>query len=183
MANSPVPMTTIHGSTQGTRHGRQPYSEQERRALIELMVEQRIRDRATWEQVAAANEVGLRTVERWRTTDEWRQIESRWRRTMREETRTRIAELTGQAVGILRELMLDPTTPAFTRMQCAKTLLEFGGIADEMEESTVDQNDEFVDFLKHLVQSRSVVSRILDVEPLPSGRLPPQLQEVGGQLP
>src|SRR5215204_3706491 len=183
MADSPISMSTMHISTQGTRKGRPPYTEQERRALIEQMVEQRIRDHATWEQVAADHDVGLRTAERWRTTDEWRQIESRWRRTMREETRTRIIEVTGQAVDILIALMLDPTVPAFARMHCAKTLLEFGGIADEIEEIAVDQHDELMTFLKQAKRSRSVVDTVLAIEPLASGLLPPQLREVMTERP
>src|SRR5215207_2697361 len=139
MADSPVNVTSIPGSTQGHRKPRQPYAEQERRSLIEQLVEERIRTHSSWEHVAKANEIGLRTVERWRQSDEWRQIESRWRRLMREETRTLIAEVTGQAVDVLISLMLDPTTPAFTRLHCARTLLEFGGIGDEIEEITVDQ--------------------------------------------
>lgn len=183
MADSPVNVTPIHVSTQGTRKARQPYTEQERRALIEQMVEQRIRTHSSWEQVTKANNVGLRTAERWRRTDEWRQIESRWRRILREETRTGIVELTGPAVDVLAELMLDPKTPAFTRMHCARTLLEFGGIADESEEITVDQHDELMAFLKQLDRSRSVASSVLDIEPLPSGLLPPQLQEARAELP
>src|SRR5215207_5854776 len=146
MADPPVIVTNMHVSPQGPRKPHTRYSEQERRALIEQIIEQRIREHATWEQVAAANEVSLRTVERWRTSDEWRQIESRWRRLLREETRTRIAELTGPAVEVLTNLMLDPNIPPFTRMQSAKALLEFGGIADEIEESAVDQNDELLTF-------------------------------------
>src|SRR5215204_3547766 len=183
MADSPVIVTSIHVSTQGTRKPRQAYTEQERRGLIELMVEQRIRTHATWEHVAKANEVGLRTAERWRQSDEWRQIEYRWRRIMREETRTLIAEATGDAVDVLISLMLDPEVPAFTRMHCAKTLLELAGIADEMEETTVDQNNELMDFLKQSKQSRSVVDKVRDIEPLASGLLPPQLQEVMADRP
>jgi hypothetical protein len=183
VADPPVIVTNMQVNTQGSRNVRQPYTEQERRALIEQMVEQRVRTHSSWEQVAKANEVGLRTVERWRQSDEWRQIEYRWRRIMREETRTLITEATGDAVDVLIELLLDPKTPAFTRLHCARTLLEFGGVADEMEEITVDQNDEFVAFLKQHKQSRSVVSRVLDIEPLASGLLPPALQEVTADLP
>jgi hypothetical protein len=147
------------------------------------MVEQRIRTHSTWQQVAEAHNVGLRTVERWRTTDEWRQTEYRWRRIMREETRTRIAEAAEDAVDVLIELMLDPQIPPFTRMQSAKALLEFGGIADELEEITVDQNDELMAFLKQAKRSSSVVPRLLDIEPLPSGLLPPALQEAMAELP
>src|SRR5829696_4971355 len=143
-----VIVMTMQAITQEPRKPRQAYTEQERRALIEQMIEQRIRTHSSWEQVAKAHNVGLRTAERWRKTDEWRQIESHWRRIMREETRTRITEVTGQAVDVLMALMLDPTTPAFTRMHCAKALLEFGGIADENEEITVDHNGELIDFLK-----------------------------------
>ena len=125
----------------------------------------------------------VRTVERWRKTDEWRQIESRWRRIMREEARTEIGESMPDAIAILKELMLDPKTPPFTRMHCAKTLLEFGGIADEMDEITVDHNGELIDFLKHVTQSRSVADRVHDLEPLPSGLLPPQLQELAAERP
>jgi hypothetical protein len=183
MTNSPVIVTTTDVNTQGTRKAHQPYAKQDRQALIERMVEQRIRTKSTWEQVARANHVSLRTVERWRKSDEWRQIESKWRRIMREETRTLIAELTGQAVDVLRDLMLDPTIPAFTRMHCAKALLEFGGIADEMEEFTVDHNAEFLDFLKHLDQSGSIAARVRDLEPLASGLLPPELQELVAERP
>jgi hypothetical protein len=102
---------------------------------------------------------------------------------MREEARTEIGESMRDAIAVLKELMLDPKTPAFTRMNSAKALLEFGGIADEMEEITVDQNDEFIDFLKHLDPSRSVAARVRDLEPLPSGLLPPQLQELATELP
>jgi len=182
VTDSPGIAPTIDLRTQGTRKARQPYTEQERQALIEQMVEQRIRDRTSWEQVAADNEVSLRTAERWRKSDEWRQIESRWRRIMREEARTEIGELMSDAIAVLQELMLDPKTPAFTRMHCARALLEFGGIANEMEEITVDQNDEFMDFLKHLDPSRSVAARVRDIEPLPSGLLPPQLQEFTTEL-
>src|SRR5215212_4431763 len=94
MTDSPVIMTTIEVSMQEPRKPRTPYTAQERRGLIERMIEQRIRTHSSWEQVAKANEVGLRTVERWRQTDEWRQTEYRWRRIMREETRTLIAEAT-----------------------------------------------------------------------------------------
>ena len=177
MTDSSVVVITMQAITQEPRKVRQAYAEQERRALIEQMVEQRIRTHSSWEQVAKATNVGLRTAERWRKTDEWRQIESRWRRMLREEARTRIAELAGQAVDVLTTLMLDPKTPAFTRMHCAKALLEFGGIADESEELTVDQNGELIDFLKLLQTSRSHVSSVLDIEPLPSGLLPPQLRE------
>jgi hypothetical protein len=183
VANLPVIMTTSDGSTQGTRKARQRYPEQERQALTERMVEQRIRDHSSWEQVAADNEVSLRTAERWRKSDEWRQIESRWRRIMREEARTEIGELMPDAIAILKELMLDPETPPFTRMHCAKTLLEFGGVADETDEITVDHNAEFLDYLKHLDPSRSVAARVRDIEPLPSGLLPPQLQELATERP
>jgi hypothetical protein len=180
VTHSPVIVTT---STQGTRKARQPYSEQERQALIEQMIEERIRTHSTWEQVAKANNVAVRTVERWRKSDEWRQVENRWRRIMREESRTLIAERTGQAVDVLLELMLDPKTPAFTRMHCARTLLEFGGIADESDEITVAQNDELIDFLKHLDTSPSGAASLLDIEPLPSGLLPPQLRVVTAEPP
>jgi hypothetical protein len=66
-------------------------------------------------------------------------------------------------------------------MHCARALLEFGGIADETEEITVDHNAEFLDFLKHLDLSRSVAARVRDIEPLPSGLLPPQLQELAAE--
>jgi hypothetical protein len=173
----------MHGSTQGTRKAHQPYTKQEREALIGQMIEQRIRTHSTWEQVAANNEVSLRTAERWRKSDEWRQIESKWRRIMREEARTEIGELMSDAIAVLQELMLDPKIPPFTRMHCAKTLLEFGGIADESEEIIVDQNDDFLDFLKHLDPSRSVAARVRDIEPLASGLLPPQLQELTAERP
>src|SRR5215203_5864265 len=140
MTDSSVVVITMPAIIQEPRKPRQAYTEQERRSLIEQMVEERIRTHSSWEHVAKANEIGLRTVEHWRQSDEWRQIESRWRRLMREETRTLIAEVTGQAVDVLISLMLDPTTPAFTRLHCARTLLEFGGIGDEIEEITVDQN-------------------------------------------
>jgi hypothetical protein len=178
VTDASVIVTTMHVITQEPRKPRQAYTEQERRALIEQMIEQRIRTHSSWEQVARAHNVGLRTAERWRKTDEWRQIESRWRRIMREETRTLIVEATGDAVEVLTALMLDPKIPAFTRMHCAKALLEFGGIADETDEITVDHNGELMDFLKHVNQSRSVVPWILDLEPQPSGLLPPQLQEL-----
>jgi hypothetical protein len=181
--NSPVIVVNMQAITQEPRKARQPYTEQERRALIEQILEQRICEDWTWEQVAKVNNVGLRTIERWRQTDEWRQIESRWRRSMREETRTRIAELTGPAVDVLVELMLDPQIPPFTRMNCAKSLLEFGGIADEIEEITVDQQDELMEFLKQAKQSRSVAAKVRDIEPLPSGLLPPELREVTADLP
>ncbi len=181
--DSPVIVTTNDVSTQGTRKAHQPYTKHERQALIEQMVEQRIRDRTSWELVAKANHVSLRTVERWRTSDEWRQIESRWRRIMREEARTEISELVSDAIAVLKELMLDPKTPAFTRMQCARALLEFGGIADERDEITVDQNGELIDFLKQLDPSRSVAARVRDLEPLASGLLPPQLQELAAERP
>jgi hypothetical protein len=184
VADSPVIVTTtIHGSSQGTRKPRQPYTEQERRTLIEQMIEQRIRTHSSWEQVAKAHNVGLRTAERWRKTDEWRQIESHWRRILREETRTLITEATRHAVDVLVTLMLDPQTPPFTRMHCAKALLEFGGIADEHDEITVDHNGELMDFLKHVNQSRSVAPWILDLEPQPSGLLPPQLQALTRERP
>jgi hypothetical protein len=183
VADSPVIVTTMQAITQEPRKRRQAYTEQERRALIEQMIEQRIRTHSSWEQVAKANNVGLRTAERWRKTDEWRQIESHWRRIMREETRTRITEVTGQAVDVLIQLMLDPTVPAFTRMHCAKALLEFGGVADENDEITVDQKDELMDFLKLHKQSRSVAARVRDLEPQPSGLLPPQLQELTAERP
>ena len=183
MTDSSVVVITMPAIIQEPRKPRQAYTEQERRALIEQMVEERIRTHSSWEQVAKANNVGLRTAERWRKTDEWRQIESHWRRIMREETRTLIIEVTGQAVDVLIQLMLDPTVPAFTRMHCAKTLLEFGGVADEMEEIAVDQHDELMTFLTQAKRSRSVVDTVLAIEPLASGLLPPQLREGMTELP
>jgi hypothetical protein len=140
------------------------------------MVEERIRSRATWEEVAAAHNVPLRTAERWRTTDEWRQAEARWRRILREETRTQIVEVAGQAVEILVELMRNPQTPAFTRFNCDKTLLEMVGIDEEIEEIQVDKNDEFMAFLKERQRTPSLVATLMDLEPLDGGLLPPQLQ-------
>src|SRR4051812_25300107 len=132
MASPPTTIMTGQVHEPG-RKARQSYAESERRALIEQMIEQRIRTGASWEQVAANHNVSLHTAERWRASDDWRQAEHRWRRILRGETRTRIVEIAGQAVDVLITLMGDPTTPAFTRYNCAKALLEFAGIADEFE--------------------------------------------------
>lgn len=176
MTDSRLLLTDIHMNAPAPRKPRQAYAQDERRELIEKMVEQRIRSRATWAQVAVANNVPLRTAERWRTTDEWRQAESHWRRILREEARTSVAENAQEAIGVLLELMHDQAVSPFTRFNCAKTLLELAGIDEETEEVKADQNSELLEFLKERQRAPSVVATVLDIEPLDGGLLPPQLQ-------
>jgi hypothetical protein len=173
--SGPVPEMPI--SAQGPRSPRQAFAAPERRRLIEAMIAQRLRTGRTWDHVAAEHHVSPRTAERWRASDEWRQVEARWRRLLRDEVRTQITAVAGQAVDILVQLMVDPETPPFTRFHCAKALLEFAGIADELEERPVDQHDELIDFLRKQHQARAGRATILDVAPLDSGLLPPQMSE------
>jgi hypothetical protein len=102
---------------------------------------------------------------------------------MREEARTEIGESMRDAIAVLKELLNDPEISPFTRMHCAKTLLEFGGIADEMDEIAVDHNADFMDFLRHVTQSPSVAASVRDLEPLPSGLLPPELEKFAAERP
>lgn len=154
---------------------RKRHTDKERREIIEQMVEERIREESTDEQIAARHNICSRTLRRWKQSDEWREVEHRWRRILREETRSDIAEIASKAVGVLTELALNDKVQPFTRMNAAKTLLEFSGVADELEEIKVDQNDELLTFLKQAKASRSVVATVMDIEPLPSGLLPPEL--------
>jgi hypothetical protein len=147
----------------------------ERSKMMEEMIEERIRSGATLEQVAKNHGVCIRTVTRWKATDQWRAIENKWRRIMREESRTEINEAIPDAIAVLSELMSDPSVSSFTRMNSAKALLEFSGVADEIEETKVDQHDELLEFLKKVEKRPTMEAGLLDIQVLDGGLIPPQL--------
>ena len=64
-----------------------------KRALFDRMLEKKSREKLTWTEVARAFRVGRPTLSAWRRTEEWRLAEARWRRILREETRSDAAAL------------------------------------------------------------------------------------------
>jgi hypothetical protein len=152
-----------------------PKGSDERTQLMEQMIEDRIREDATLDVIAQRYGVCQRTVRRWKATDEWRAIETRWRRIMREEGRTEIGESIKGAVEVLNELAHDKSVTAFTRMSSARALLEFSGVDQEIEETKVDQHDELLEFLKQVEKRPSISAKIMDIPVLDGGLLPPEI--------
>ena len=160
------------------------YTDQERAVLIERMVEMKFRSRKSWDEVCDEVGVSRATSRRWRMTDEWRMVEARWRRILREEARSDVHQIAHDAIGVLQDLMHDASVSPFTRYNCAAKLVDLVGIEDEIEERKADQNDELLDFLKKVGRKSNSGSlppnpmgEILDIEVKPGGLLPDEIVE------
>jgi hypothetical protein len=132
------------------------YTDEEKIEKIDAMVETRFRERIPWDQVCEKHGVSRKTAYRWRQTEDWLIAEGKWRRILREEARTNIHETANDMIGILQDLAHGIPAAngerigSFTRFSAAKTLLEMVGVDNEVAEKQLDQNDQFLDFLKKL---------------------------------
>ena len=157
----------------------------EKLAKMEALIEEKFRTHKTWEQVCANHSIDRSTKLRWSQTEEWREIEQRYRRMLREELRTDVTQDGRAAVQVLRDLMHGvpgadgSKVGSFTRYSAAKTLIELVGLEQELEEKTADKVDEIVDFLKAVGREpelpRAAIAQHLSVEVLPGGHLPPEI--------
>lgn len=157
------------------------YSKEERIELIDKMLEKKYRDKSTWDEVADAFGVARSTIRRWRLGDEWRMVEARWRRVMREEARSDTTMLAQDALGVLQDLM-HTARGDFTRYSAAAKILDLVGVGDEIEEAKVDQTNELMKFIEKM-QGRAVEDAklkaigidpdsIIEAEVRPGGLLP-----------
>lgn len=162
------------------------YSEQERSKLIDAMVEEKFRTRKAWNEIADEHKIARKTIYRWRQTEEWQLMEAKWRRILREEARTEVHEIANSMIGVLQDLAYGISgngekIGSFTRFSAAKTLLEFVGIDAEFEERKLEQNDQFLDFLKQLKKG-PISPQVLAAEVRPGGYLPESIIEANQDM-
>lgn len=157
------------------------YTREQRLELIDKMLETKYKDRVSWEEVADQYGVARSTIRRWRSGDEWRMAEARWRRVLREEARSDTTMLAQDALGVLQDLMHNARGD-FTRYSAASKILELVGVGDEIEESKVDTTNELMKFIEKLSGRENERTRlvsagidpdtIIDAEVKPGGILP-----------
>ena len=160
------------------------YTKDERNDLIDRILETRYRHQKTWEECSDIYDMSRSTIQRWRRTDEWQFTEAKWRRIMREETRSDMTGVSQDAKEVLKELM-HTARSEFVRFSSAKTLLDYTGIDQEIEERGLDQKDEILTFLKKVEQHTKDKDRlrdagidpdtIIDVEAKEGGLLPDEI--------
>jgi transposase-like protein len=95
------------GGSPAARQARryQRYSKEAKAELFDRILEQKHREKTSWDDLAAAFGVARSTIADWRRSEEWRLAEARWRRIMREETRTDATGLGKDALEVMAHLM------------------------------------------------------------------------------
>lgn len=157
------------------------YTADERVVLIDKLLEARMRSRASWVELSMQFGISRATINRWQQTDEWRQAEARWRRIIREETRTDVAVVGQDMVGVLQDLAHQARSE-FVRYSAASKLLDLFGVGDEIAETQADQTGELLDFFKQLdarnrererLAAQGIdLAAVIDAEVKPGGALP-----------
>lgn len=147
-------------------------------AQFDAILELRFREKLTWDEIAEKRGIARSTILRWRRSEEFQLTEAKWRRLMREETRTETALIGNRMVAILNELA-ESARSEFVRMTSASKLIDVLGIADEAAESLAEDAGELVRFMKQL-RGRQIgpVGEVLEAEVRPGGLLPKPIADL-----
>lgn len=101
-------------------------------AAIEALMSQR-----SIEEAAKAIQVNPNTLRRWMELEEFRVAYLRARRQAVRQAYARLQQNSGAAVAVVLKVMADPATPASTRVQAAKCILEIAAKALETDDVLV----------------------------------------------
>jgi hypothetical protein len=86
------------------------------------------------EEAARVAKVGVRTLYRWQKDPEFDAAFRAARRAAFGQTTARLQQGSSAAATVLMKLMLDPNTPASTRVRAADTIISHAGKAIEIED-------------------------------------------------
>ena len=123
-------------------HG-EKYSRKQEQAIVALL------NASTIAEAAKQAAIGETTIWRWLQNDEFQEQYRQARRKALDVAISRIQQITGEAVEVLRQVASDADSPASSRVSAAKAILELALKARETEEL-----EERVKRLESLVPTR-----------------------------
>src|SRR5260370_1385967 len=89
------------------------------------------------EEAARITGIGPKTLSRWLQVPEFDAAYRKARRDVCSQSRARLQQATGAAVSTLLKVMVDPSTPASTRVRAADSVLDHAAKAIELEDIEV----------------------------------------------
>lgn len=147
------------------------YTDKERKEIIEKALELRYNEHKNWLDIADDCFVARSTLNEWRKLDEWKDIDARWRRMLRDEARGSSSQMLSDAVDVMYELMKTDKS-GYVRFMAASKIAEWNNVGQELEERIVDQSKELQDFLMRTKQKEQTLATVQ-----PGGLLPAEIQE------
>lgn len=129
------------------------YTPEERAELIEEALSLRYNNRKNWEEISKELSIARSTLGQWRKTQDWKDSELRWRRSLREQIRGDSANMMDEALDTLYQLMRTDKS-GYVRYMCATKILDINQVGNEIEESQADQKKELGDFLIKLEKNK-----------------------------
>lgn len=152
------------------------YTPQERLDLIEEALNLRYNSRKNWEDISKELSLARSTLGQWRKSQDWKDSELRWRRTLREQVRGDSANMMDEALDTLYQLMRTDKS-GYVRYMCATKILDINQVGNEIEESQADQKKELGDFLIKLEKGKAkAANELAKLSVQGGGMLPESIQ-------
>lgn len=150
------------------------YSPRERQEKIELALSLRYEERKNWEEIASQLDLARSTLSEWRKDEDFKEADTRWRRSLRDKARGDSSQMLDEAVATIYELMKTDRS-GYVRYMAACKLLDMNQVGNELEESLVDGQKELADFLLKKAKRDDALARASAVV-RPGGLLPESIQ-------
>lgn len=149
------------------------YSKQEKLERIDQALEMRYERKMNWDEIADTTGVARSTLSAWRKDPEWREADARWRRLLREQARSDAASIVSEMMDGMYELAKTAKSE-YVRFMAMKEVIDINQVANEIEETALDQQKELNEFLQRIGRREATAAVVMSQLPVQPGGLLPE---------